>query len=286
MTTLKYGWKLFLEQCCSKKCGVVVLLLFFINHFFLSGIKDFCSAVNCNITPYFFPFLISFVYYQLFYTMIVMYSFSNVPFQDYSQMYQLIRLGNTRWTLGHVIYILLNSIFLVLVTVGEGILIMIPKLDIGLEWGKVIRTLAVSNAEEEYNLYAIPFDNVFMNHYSAITGMGLAIGISIFVTFFLGMLMFGVSVYFGRIAALFAASVEIVLPIFCLNLSYGSMYRLNAIAPVAWLSLVSYEAEKMGFRVMPDIRYIFLMMIPISLCLVGLTIYRTKRMEIYFIKEE
>lgn len=286
MTTLKYGWKLFVEQCCSKKCGVVVILLYFVNHLFLSGIKDFCCAVNCNITPYLFPFLISYVYYQLIYTMIVLYYFSNVPFQGYSQMYQLIRLGNTRWALGHIFYIIFSSIFLVLITIGEGIIIMLPRVEVSADWGKVLHTLAVSNVVDSYGLYAIPYDNIFMNHYNAILGMEIAFVMSVCVTVFLGTLLFLTSLYWGRIVALFIASIEIALPIVSLNLEYRIMYKVNLFAPVSWMNLVDYERERMGFRIMPNMNYTFFMLFAVILCFVGLIIYKTKRIEFHFMKEE
>lgn len=283
---LKYSYYSFKEKFFSKKTLTIALVGFFSEHLFLNHIGEFCIAVDEKITPYVFPFLISYIYFQLIYTMMVLYYFSDVPFLQYNQMYQITRMGTVKWTLGKIGYILMSSAALTLIVVSESILILLPHMKISNEWGKILYTLSMTNVQEDFKIYPLPFNKNYMEQFSVVEGMMIAFLVCMAVTSFLGILMFFISLWLGRVVAIIAASFEIACPIISMNLLWKASYIISCISPVCWLQVVEYGAEKYGNRIMPQMNVAFISLGFIILFLIAGVMLRIKKYEFYWSREE
>ena len=281
-----YAWKNFTERFFSKKTFILALILFFSEHLFIIGVGEFCVAVQHKITPYIFPFLISYIYFQLIYTMVVLYYFADVPFMQYRGMYQVIRMGRVKWVLGHVGYIFLSSLGLSLLLVLESIVILFPQIEWSGEWGKILHTLALTDAGSQYDVYPIPFSEEVMRQYTPLQGMLLAIIVCTLVTAFLGMVMFVVSLWSSRVTAIGAASMFLCLPIFTKDVDDMFKYPISCISPVSWLQITEYGSEKYGIRQMPEVNYIMCGLVVLFVVLTVLIVWKIKKTEFRWSHEE
>ena len=282
----RYAWKNFVERFFSKKTLVLALILFFSQHLFIAGVGDFSVAVQHKTTPYIFPFLISYIYFQLIYTMAVLYYFADVPFMQYRGIYQVIRLGRVKWALGYVGYVLLSSFGLTILLVMESIMILASEIEWSGEWGEILHTLALTDAGYEYDVYPLPFSERFMSHYTPMQGMLLAILVCTLVTSFLGMLMFAVSICTSRIIAIGTASIFLCLPIFSQDVDGYMKYPISCISPVSWLQVTEYGSEKYGIRLMPEVTYALYMLMLLIIVLTLLTLWKVRKTEFCWSHEE
>ena len=149
MNKLRYTMRDFTAYFFSSRLLLFVLLQLVIMHFYIKNILSFSEAVNYPVSIWIFPFLFQNVYVQFIYGISVVYFFSTVPFFQYSQLYTVIRQGRKRWLIGKSLRILLSSFFLVFIDFLISVIILLPKIEITNDWGKVLYSLAMTNAIAE-----------------------------------------------------------------------------------------------------------------------------------------
>ena len=133
---------------------LIVVLFFFYTR--LSPLREFAAMVDYNVTPWIFPFLLSNLSFQLTIAFCGAYFFSDVPYMQYKEMYQMIRCGRRKWAIAHIISILEVSVVLSLTMIVISILLLIPRLSLSFQWGEVINTLTQTNAAQSLP-FVVPY---------------------------------------------------------------------------------------------------------------------------------
>ena len=91
----------------------------------------------------------------------VVYMFSDVPFMQHYYMYQIVRIGRKRWAIGQIVSIIFQSLFLMFFHLSVSILWIIRHCEWKLEWGKLLHTVALTNASAHYGfLFEVPYSAI------------------------------------------------------------------------------------------------------------------------------
>lgn len=282
MFKIKYGIAEFNEKFFSTKLFVIVLLQFFMVCVFLLPLREFSTMVNYPVSPWIIPFLYSDLYFEIFFMSAVIYYYSNVPFMQYSEMYKIIRTGRRKWAIQKIIGIIFSAIGLSIIEVLLSVIPLIGQMKIESGWGKVIHTLAMTDAAQQYGI-SLHVANKVLSEYSPLEAMLLIILISILVISFIGLLMFMISLFSNRLIAMFFATFFIILPIVEMNME--SMYKwIIYISPVSWMNMGLIGTRHVGE--LPTLSYIITTLLGLIVILSILIICKIKTINFDWNREE
>ena len=136
--------------------------------------------------------------------------FSDVPFMQNKNMYQVIRTGRMRWAAGQISVIFAQAFLLMAVNALFPMLLLAGSCEYTLEWGKLYHTLALTGGSEAYRLL-FAFSYEAMQRFSPLELLGLTVLIGTLVIAFVGLLMFAVSLYINRSVAVTLAFLMVVM---------------------------------------------------------------------------
>ena len=224
----------FRNSFLTKRVLVLFVLHFFVTHIFLASVRRFAVNVHYPVSAYGFLFLFYDMYYLLLFMFVCIYYFSNTPFLNYHQIYRIIRTGKLRWGIHQIVNIIISSVVLMGSVFVSACIVLFPQLTWENDWGKVLYTLSLTNMAEEYNIM-VDFTYEMISRYTPLQLLGLTLGIGILLISFLGNMMFTVSLFFSRTAALSIASLEAAFIIVEANTLMFS--KLIYFAPFTWMRL-------------------------------------------------
>ncbi|WP_142413835.1 hypothetical protein [Hathewaya massiliensis] len=278
----KYIGQVFMQDFFRTKLVVLMILQFFVLHIVLSPIRKFTQTANYPISPWVIPIVFINLYFHFLFMACVIYHYSNVPFMQRSQMYQIIRSGKRKWALGKIVGIILGGFGLAIMESLLSLLPLIGRLRFETNWGKVIYSLAMTNAAEEYKIpFYFPYE--LLNSYSPLKAMLIFILVSGLVISFIGVTMFAVSILFSRLAAIVTAMILIILPFVEMNLK--RMYDwLIYVSPVSWMNMTKIGVRSEGK--LPTLSYIIPVLLTMIIILSLVIIWRIKTIDFQWNKEE
>lgn len=278
-------WKTFMQRFWGIKMGIFAVLLFFLEDIFLHGLRQFCIAVQYPVTPWVLTFLMSNIYFQILVMAFVIYYYSNVPFMQQWGIYQMIRAGRTQWALAQIGSIVLSAVGITVLVFLEEILLLIRHMEFRADWGKVLHTIALTNAGKEYSMH-VSSNPMTMNKYTALGATGLTVLLSILVISFIGLVMFAISLFLPRIVSVSVAGVLLVLPVFGKNLGVYAQKIFNCFSPVSWMRVEEIGGERLGYQIMPELSYIMPVLLSLLLILCVIILWRVQKVEFQWNKED
>ena len=179
---------------------------------------------------------------QFIYGISVVYFFSTVPFFQQNQLYVILRQGRTEWIIGKCFRIILTSFALSITELLCSIIVLVPNVELTQDWGKVLYSLSMTTAVEEYNI-KVPIPYEMINNYSAIEAIFLVILLLFGVTLMMGFVMFAVSILFSRVAAVIVGTTIAIFPIIVANIYY-QMNEITFFSPFSWLDILLLDGTK------------------------------------------
>ena len=141
--------------------------------------------------------------------------------------------------LGKVLRIWLTALLLPCLEFLASLLVIVPRLDLTAGWGKVLHSLAVTDAASEYGV-KIQIDYRMMSGFSPGRAMLEIMGLMILVTAFIGMWMLLTSLRFGKLTAVMSATAFAVLPVAPANVHLELPVIVFA-SPLSWLNRMLLE---------------------------------------------
>lgn len=196
-------------------------------------IADFSSSVQVPATPWVFPYLALNQKVLLLLMLGIVLLFCDAPFIDAHQPYVIIRSGKKDWLWGQVIYIMLAAalyfLFIMLIT----ILMLLPNLTFSREWGKILGTLALTDAGNQFNI-GLPISYQLQLAYTPIAAMAWSFFMNWLVGTFLGLLMFVFNMRLKREIGAVVATALVFLQYFAFE---ANGFLLFSLSPVSWASL-------------------------------------------------
>lgn len=232
---------------CRKNLFLLVLLYIFVD-IHLMPIKSYAGAVGCKVSPYIFPFLISDANFLLIFMAGVIYFFSDVPFVTQAERYYLLREGKVQWMKEQIAYIMISSLLIPIGTVLVCWLSLIRVLHFEKGWGKVIYTLAKTNAGEQSGLFWKISLHYISEHQplEAMCTSVLIIGLGIS---FIGLFMFISSMYLGKSFSMVAAAVMAAYSSVVANVGVSSEKNFFVFSPVSWMRVTRLDFTQYGYKV-------------------------------------
>ena len=149
--------QMFTERVFSPRTYVVAVLQGVMLHLYTRPVVEFSKDMGYAAAPWAYPFILSNIFFLLLFMIGIIYCFSDVPFMQYKNMYQVIRTGRRRWAAGQIGVILAQSFLIIAVNVFFSMVLLSGTCEFTLDWGKLYHTLALTGSPEEYRfLFAFP----------------------------------------------------------------------------------------------------------------------------------
>ena len=228
-------------------------------YFYIKPLLKYAADVSYPPSPWVFPFIISNLYCLFLFMLEIVFYFSDVPFMQYPNMYQVIRAGRVRWAVSQILAIMIQSFFIMLFNIIMSIIFLGRYCEFTLEWGKLLHTVALANISEAYHfLFAVPYNT--LQNFSPVELMAL--------TFIIGGLVITVMIYF----------VENIHPLLT--------KKIAMFVPVDWMRVANVGIKQHDSFVLPSLQYI-LMFLTIGIAVLFVVIvWKIKRVEFQWVKED
>lgn len=272
---LKWQW----YRYFSRKTLELNIFLFFMCMIFLFPLRGISGIYLYPVSLYCLPHLFSDIYFQLGFFASAIYFFSDVPFLNEWEMNRIIRMGRIKWGLSHIETIIVKSYLLML---NFWILTLVPVIGVlewKKDWGKLLYTIAALGENE------LPFGIAYeiLHKYTPCKAMILCIGIGGAVISFLGLFMFTVSLWFGRMAALTSTTIMVAFSLVAENLVNVNNLKFWYFSPISWVRIEYIEWEFQ--RGLPGITYIFTALVSMILICSVFIIFKVKRADFNWNRE-
>ncbi len=241
---------------------IIAILLFMFTQIFTKEIIEFSKAINIEVTSWIFPFLFTQKFVKLLFFFPLILLFCDAPFIDDNQAYVIARSGRIPWSLGQIAYIIIASGIYFLFLLFLTIIINISHIQFTSSWGKVLGTLANTNASSVIGLKTFVSRNI-LYYFTPLQAMWFTFFLSWLVGVVLGLVIYVInSLSNTRMWGVLIASFLLVLD--AAVTGYSSIYQFS---PVSWSNLDRIDIN--GTTQMPSISYIY---IGLAILIIGLII--------------
>lgn len=285
MRQLRYIWKMSLQKVRSSKMAVFLLIMFVEYFTYTRPLIRFSKDVNYPVSWCVFPFLMTNHVFLILFWFGIIYINSDVPFMQYSNMYQVIRTGRKRWIIGQIFGIIFRSIFAVAAVAIPGILFLLPHTEFTNEWGKALRTLAAQEVSQDYD-FKFKFYYEIFAEYTPIQMMGLTILILALISAFIGILMLVVALYSSRAAAVIFSTAFCLMIYPVLNADVASRSRIARYVPAVWGAVARSATPSLGYYWLPDVKYMLIFLLIGIFAGAFLCVQRAKYVDFHWVNED
>src|SRR5699024_10745050 len=118
----------------------------FLADLYARWIRRFCAADEEWATGAHVVLFINKPYRTLSFDIGILMLFLSIPFISHTSDYEVPRMGRRRWLAGQTVYLLTASGWYVMASEIICALLLLPRLKLSLEWGRVFTTLARTSA--------------------------------------------------------------------------------------------------------------------------------------------
>ncbi|HBA70494.1 MAG TPA: hypothetical protein DCZ40_14230 [Lachnospiraceae bacterium] len=285
MEVLRYIKQLTVIKIMNARTYALFMIQGFILYIYLKPVINFSQTVQHKVSVWVFPFLLSNIYFAFLFLLEIIYYFSNVPFMQYSNMYQIIRTGRKTWAVGQIISIFLQSVLIMAVNFLFCIILLGRNCEWGTGWGKVLHTAALTNAAQYYEfLFEIPYDA--MQNFTAIELSICTFLIGSLVVFWMGIFMFMLSIVFNRMIAIIG-SVSMAAGIYLVESVHPMLsQKVSMFIPTSWLRVAYVGIKEHDSFVLPSVPYIFIVLIMSIIIMCRIILRRVHGIEFEWSKED
>lgn len=261
---IQYLWKVIYSRIKRKKTLAFFILLFTITYIFISPNKELSRAMDYPFSENGFVFLLCNPVYAMLFFLSVIYYFSDVPFNQYSEMWRLHRMNKKRWVNHQIAYIFTSSVLITVLVFGCSLISVFPYIRFEGEWGKLIYTSALTNVEDSFDLYvSFPYDVI--ERFTSIQALIVSCIVCILVIFLFGLLMFALSLMISRSLATIICSSLTFMPLLAKN---TGVHFLMYVSPISWISIDNVSLHNgLGSRSLLDYAQPSLLFILITLAI-------------------
>lgn len=203
--------------------------------------------------------------------------FCDAPFIDLEQPYIVLRSGRKTWVWGQILYLAVASFLYTIFTFLMTLLLLLPKLELQFDWGKVIGTLVQTTTGSEFGI-SIPFDRYVYFGYSPMGATGISLLLCFSVVLFLGVLMFYLNLRVNRMVGTIASGLLILWQL-VIRKTATVFVRLS---PVSWMKLGQIDLD--GSTLYPPLSYVMIGLYAMILIFCILSVLRIRKTNIDVLK--
>ena len=252
---------------------LAVAMVLFVLRDYLHPVKQWVSSLPMGITPWIFPYTTNGLFTQLTTMCGLIFVLCDAPFLDDAQPFIIIRSGRTCWCVGQLLYILCASLLYTCAIAVGCALLMLPKLEMSMEWGKVISTLASGYVELESFL---TFSNYIFETFAPLIAMLLSITYCWLGCSCLGIIMFFFNLSGSRMLGNVVAGVLVLQDLFSMMiLPVGSEYF-----SLVSLTRFGIMLSDLAFGSRGNMIYSAVVLSSVALIFALLSLWRTRKMSV------
>lgn len=281
----------FLKWKSSPRTVICFFMLVVFLYSMTAGVRALTAAQNMAVTPWLFPFILSYSMNLcvLYFTLILL--FCDAPFFDEQFPYLCMRTGRLVWVVGQILYIIFASLLFTVVNYILSLLACLPNLGFSLGWGKILRIMTMPTSGDFLKLYmtgvmADPAGSAnVMSLYTPIQATLLSLLLMWLVGIFLGLLMFAINLRAHQGIGALAASFFVFFDFFASIFADGHGFTTPVIyyfSPVSWTNLTKLQ---MNVNDRPPLSYALTVLCVVIILLILVCIHTMKKREIEVLPE-
>ena len=252
----KYIWNLYVNRFYTKRNLVLFVILWIAFDSFYAEIDYACKVLDYPCSFWYFLNVMTNHFMCGAIGLSAVYLFSNAPYLNRNGMYQMIRQGKYRWLLSQLGSIILSGFSFTAVLFFTGWIRMLPHMDWTLSWGRMMKTLAVTNAASQLNVTFV-LKPSFMQSMEAWQAGLLAFMLDSFVFILIGFLLLAIGLLCNRMAALIFTGILAIVPFVTNSWNLSRHLMINLFSPVSWLQTGLFYTENMTYAEMPPVLWIW-----------------------------
>lgn len=259
---------------------VIVILLFIMIFQYTRGIYAMSQLTGERITPWLFTFLFCDYYVamgvlKIFIFFGVVLLFCDAPFRDNTIIYLISRSNRLIWLVGDLIYIVLASVIYIGNIFVINMICFLPRITFLKDWGKVIGTLAYTDAQMQY-ASTLVVSPLILDQYSYWEATLLTFVLSSLGCIFLGVLIYTINTLSNSYGKGIACAVFFILLSPAVN--YLEKPFFSFISPMTWVSIEQIQPIKRGAY--PNLRYTIIAYLLIIMFMIFLLFFNRMRIQI------
>lgn len=233
---------------------VIAALLIIMIQIYVDDMRKISQYLQTDVPIWIFPFLSSQFHTKVIFTLPVILLFCNAPFTDSNQIFVYSRAGQKKWLLGQIMYIIIASAAYYLYLLIVSLLSTVFIGSIGLEWGKTINTLSVSDVGGKIGCFFIEVPSIIVDFFTPLQAVGFTFLMSWLCAIFLGLIIFLCnSLFKTKALGIFISSALVILNVLVEHGGHGGFSRLINYSPVSWNTLDNIDIG--GLTTNPSFTY-------------------------------
>lgn len=273
----KYIWNLYVNRFYGKRNLVLFVILWIAFDSFYAEIDYACKVLDYPCSFWYFLNVMTNHFMCGAIGLSAVYLFSNAPYLNRNGMYQMIRQGKYKWLLSQLGSIILSGFSFTAVLFFTGWIRMLPHMDWTLSWGRMMKTLAVTNAASQLNVTFV-LKPSFMQSMEAWQAGLLAFMLDSFVFILIGFLLLAIGLLCNhRMTALIFTGILAIVPFVANSWNLSRHLMINLFSPVSWLQTGLFYTENMMYAEMPPVLWIWGMLAVYLALAVFLAVLGVKR---------
>lgn len=282
---MRYFWRASVLKIMNARFVSFVLVMFMAAFYYVPQITKVSAELEYPITWCIFPFLFNAnVFISLFWLGII-YLNTDIPFMQYSGMYQVIRCGRRKWMLANLLGMFFRSFMAVLAAAACSIVPLLPYMELSNDWGKLLYTYVLTDlSKTDWLDFTIPYE--IFGTFSPVQMMLLMLLLLTLIAMFLGVLMLTLSLYGNRRLAV-AADVLLVLMVFLvLNAAPQNRLAYAKAVPTVWAQITKLNTPLGGYYWVPDVKYLLRYLLIGILTGSALCLHRSAHVDLCWVNED
>lgn len=255
---------------------ISLILVTILMHQIIGPIRIFCSETGISITPWIFPHVVQWYFIQNIILIGVVLLFCDAPFFNEGTPFLIMRSGRGNWIKAQLLYVMAASFICCFSLLLISILLTAPYIDFSLEWGKIINTLAQTDASNQIG--TVKLDYKILQLYHPVQATALSFFISWLVVSFTGILMLTANLFGRRIIGAVLGTALSFTPYFAMT--FTNLYIGYYVSPPTWMDITLLADT--GYSSYPSASYIFSFLV-IGIIVLSLISYLRMRKKIILI---
>lgn len=243
----------------NKRFIMVLCLLVLFPCLHHSDLIQLAHHLGVKITPWLFPHLFIIPAISWIYGFLIIYVFARLPVWDDFTPFLLMRTGRDPWILGQVLYVLAVSAIVTIVAYLGTVLSVLPELELSLEWGPLLHTLA-----EQPSLFfdvglpvtsPVVINREILTYFTPLAATGWSCLLFFLLMSFMGCLILFCNLIY-KTSGVLVATLLVAMSTFVAfgaQLMYGT--RVLWFSPASWGNLLFLRWNRNGDPSIPSLTY-------------------------------
>lgn len=205
------------------------------------SVKNFSELVGIKCSPWLFPFLMQENYIQFIFIAGATLLFCDAPFIDHETNFEIIRTGRLNWIMGKELYILAISFIYSIFIMSLSTLLLLPDIQMQSGWGKVLNTLAQTNAASAINNNYLNLDYHIIQRFTPMHASLLCLVLMTVICFLVGLCALFINIFFKKTPGAVGGIVIALLPYFQRN--FSNLYKMSFFSPASWMDISLWNTK-------------------------------------------